>query len=218
MDLELLVELAGTLIILRGWSALVVSPAYHFSSGKTTVLLSILNLLNYKGTICIDNREIRTISPDFLRSQITTITQGGIYLLGSVKFNLDPIDASLRPATCIVTDAMCETMLNRVGLWDIVRARGGLTARMKDMRFSEGQRQLFQFARAMLHHLTMRTKIVLMDEATSSLDEETEARIVTMISTVFAECTKVAISHRPAALNGADVVIRLNAGRPVFVR
>ncbi|KAJ6783399.1 hypothetical protein PWT90_02209 [Aphanocladium album] len=187
-------------------------------SGKTTILLSVLNLINYKGTICIDNREIRTVCPDFLRSQITTITQGGIYLLGSVKFNLDPFDASLRPSTCIVTDAMCEVMLHRVGLWEIIRARGGLSARMKDMRFSGGQCQLFQFARAMLHHQTMRTKIVLMDEATSSLDEETEARIVTILSTAFAGCTKVVISHRQAALSNSDSIIRLNAGQVQLVR
>ncbi|OAA65135.1 ABC transporter-like protein [Akanthomyces lecanii RCEF 1005] len=178
----------------------------------------LLNLINYKGTICIDNREIRTVCPDFLRSQITTVTQGGIYLLGSVKFNLDPFDASLRPSTCIVTDAMCEAMLHRVGLWDIISARGDLTARMKDMRFSGGQRQLFQFARAMLHHHTMRTKIVLMDEATSSLDEETEARIATILSTAFAGCTKVVISHGAIALNSTDSIIRLNAGRAQLVR
>lgn len=188
------------------------------SSGKTTALLSVLNLISYKGTICIDNREIRTVCPDFLRSQITTITQGGIYLLGSVKFNLDPFDASLRPSTCIVTDAMCEAMLHRVGLWGIISARGGLTARMKDMRLSGGQRQLFQFARAMLHHQTMRTKIVLMDEATSSLDEETEARIISIISTAFAGCTKLVISHRATALNSTDSIIRLNAGRAQLVR
>ncbi|KAJ6784583.1 hypothetical protein PWT90_10256 [Aphanocladium album] len=182
-------------------------------SGKTTILLSILNLLKYKGTICIDNREIRTICPEFLRSQITTLTQGGLHLLGSVKFNLDPFDASLRPPTSIITDAMCVSMLQKVGLWDIVSARGGLTARMKDMKFSGGQRQLFQFARAMLHHQSMRTKIILMDEATSSLDEETEARILTTINTAFAGCTKVVISHRPAALGNSDFLIRLNAGQ-----
>ncbi|KAJ3497323.1 hypothetical protein NLG97_g1994 [Lecanicillium saksenae] len=182
-------------------------------SGKTTILLSILNLLKYKGTICIDNREIGTVCPDLLRSQITTITQSGIHLLGSVKFNLDPFDASLRPPTSIVTDEMCVSMLQKVGLWDIIRARGGLTARMKDMKFSEGQRQLFQFARAMVHHKSMRTKIILMDEATSSLDEETEAQILTIINTAFAGCTKVVVSHRPAALGSSDFLIRLNAGQ-----
>ncbi|XWW92914.1 hypothetical protein V2A60_000841 [Cordyceps javanica] len=187
-------------------------------SGKTTILLSILNLLNYKGSICIDNREIRTVCPDLLRAHITTITQGGIHLLGSVRFNLDPFDPSLRPSTCVVTDAMCEAMLRRVGLWDLVRARGGLTARMRDVRFSEGQRQLFQFARAMLHHQTMGTKIVLMDEATSSLDEETEARIIAILGTAFSGCTKVIISHREAALRGSDSIIRLNAGRAQLVR
>ncbi|KAJ6779521.1 hypothetical protein PWT90_07627 [Aphanocladium album] len=99
----------------------------------------------------------------------------------------------------------------RVGLWDIISARGGLTARMKDMRFSGGQRQLFQFARAMLHHQTMGTKILLMDEATSSLDEETEAQILPILKTAFAGCTKMVISHRRAVLDSTDYVKRLFA-------
>ncbi|OAA60085.1 ABC transporter, transmembrane domain, type 1 [Cordyceps fumosorosea ARSEF 2679] len=146
--------------------------------GKTTVLLSILNLLQYKGTISIDNREIRTIHPDFLRSRITTITQGGIHLRGSIKFNLDPFGFEQRPPTCIVTDEACQDVLRRVGLWDIVSRRGNLSSLMKEMNFSQGQRQLFQIARAILHHEATGSRIVLMDEVTSSLDEDTEAQMI----------------------------------------
>lgn len=62
---------------------------------------------------------------------------------------------------------------------------------MKDIKLSEGQRQLFQFARAILHHKTIRTKIVLMDEATSSLDEDTEARVINVIDNTFVGCTRI---------------------------
>ncbi|KAJ3495411.1 hypothetical protein NLG97_g3417 [Lecanicillium saksenae] len=187
-------------------------------SGKTTVLLSILNLLQYKGTISIDNREIRTVPPDYLRSRMTIITQGGIHLRGSVKFNLDPFHHTLRPSTCIVTDQMCQDVLQRVGLWHIISSRGHLSSRMKDMNLSHGQRQLFQIARAILHHETTGSKIVLMDEATSSLDDETDDRIAAIIRSAFVGCAKVIVSHRSPTIYGSDAVMALNEGRAEVAR
>ncbi|TQW12261.1 poly(A)-binding protein-dependent poly(A) ribonuclease [Cordyceps javanica] len=162
-------------------------------SGKTTVLLSILNLVQYKGTISIDDREIRTVPPDLLRARITTITQGGIHLRGSVKFNLDPFDPAQRPPTCIVTNEMCQSALDRVGLWDIISRRGDLSSRMKGVSLSHGQRQLFQLARAILHHEITGSKIILMDEVTSSLDEDTEARMAAVIENKETLCRNVLI-------------------------
>lgn len=188
------------------------------SSGKTTILLSILNLLQYDGKINIDNREIRTVSPDFLRSRITTITQGGIYLRGSVKFNLDPFHPSLRRATEIVTDEMCQDVLQRVGLWNLISSRGHLTSRMKDMNLSDGQRQLFQLARAILHHETTGSRIVLMDEATSNLDDETGDRMSEVLRAAFAGCTVVIISHRALAADVLDVVMRIHEGQAKVIK
>ncbi|XWW94174.1 hypothetical protein V2A60_002116 [Cordyceps javanica] len=176
-------------------------------SGKTTVLLSILNLVQYKGTISIDDREIRTVPPDLLRARITTITQGGIHLRGSVKFNLDPFDPAQRPPTCIVTNEMCQSALDRVGLWDIISRRGDLSSRMKDVSLSHGQRQLFQLARAILHHEITGSKIILMDEVTSSLDEDTEARMAAVIGRAFGGCAKVIVSHRYATLDKSDAIM-----------
>lgn len=182
------------------------------------MLLSILSLLKYKGTISIDDREIGTIPPDLLRSRITTITQGGIHLRGSVKFNLDPFDPTQRPSTTIVTNTMYQDALHRVGLWGIISGRGGLTSRMKDMNLSHGQRQLFQLARAILHHQITRSKIVLMDEPTSSLDEDTETQMTAVIDNAFIGCTRVVISHRYLTLDNSDAVMVLNQGRAHVIR
>ncbi|KAJ6787077.1 hypothetical protein PWT90_07283 [Aphanocladium album] len=187
-------------------------------SGKSTVLLSILNLLQYKGTISIDDREIRTVAPAFLRSRMTVITQGGIHLRGSVKFNLDPFHPSLRPSDCIVTDQMCQDVLQRVGLWNFISRRGHLTSRMKDMNLSQGQRQLFQIARAILHHEITASKIVLIDEATSSLDEDTDGRMVELIKNSFTGCAKVIISHRSPTIYSCDAVLALNEGQADVAR
>ncbi|OAA75071.1 ABC transporter, transmembrane domain, type 1 [Akanthomyces lecanii RCEF 1005] len=185
--------------------------------GKTTVLLSVLNLLEYKGEINIDDREIRTIPPDILRSRITTVTQGGIYLRGTVKFNLDPFSPALRPSGCTLTEEMREDALRRVGLWQIIKDRGGLTESMKDMGLSLGQRQLFQLARAILHHEVTGSKIVLMDEVTAGLDEGTEERIAVILDDAFRGCARVVISHRMPTLDSADAIMVMNQGQAQVV-
>ena len=84
---------------------------------------------------------------------------------------------------------------------------------MKSMKFSIGQRQLFQLARAILHKQITRSNLVLIDEGTASLDEDTEAQMYDVIREVFADCTKVIISHRDALLSRVDVVLSLSNGR-----
>ncbi len=181
------------------------------------MLLSVLNLLEYKGEINIDDREIRTIPPDILRSRITTVTQSGIYLRGTVKFNLDPLGPALRPSGCTLTEEMREDALRRVGLWQIIKDRGGLAESMKDMGFSLGQRQLFQLARAILHHEVTRSKVVLMDEVTAGLDEGTEERIAVILDGAFRGCARVVISHRMPILDSADAIMVMNQGRAQVV-
>lgn len=179
-------------------------------SGKTTILLSILNLLEYSGTISIDDREIRTIPPDVLRSRLTIVTQGRIHLKASVRFNLDPFGDESRPPDSVVTDEMHMDVLRRVGLWGIVSRRGSLDSPMKMMSFSQGQAQLFQLARAILHHEATGSRILLMDEGTAGLDEETETRIMEVLTAAFDGCTKLFISHRMATLEGSESVMVLD--------
>lgn len=156
--------------------------------------------------------------PDVLRTRITIISQGTIHLKGSVRFNLDPFDPSTRPAGVVVTEEMEEDVLRGVGLWEIVTERGGLGAAMKAMQFSYGQARLFQVARAMLHRQVMDSKIVLMDECTSGLDEATEQRIWAIIEEAFAGCTKIFISHRLPGLESADAVMVVEQNQARLVK
>lgn len=181
-------------------------------------MLTILNLLRYTGRITIDHLEIRDLKSTDLRSRITTITQSGLHLRGSVRFNLNPFDPAHRPPNYLMTDAMQEFALRRVGLWDLIFTRGDLDTTMKDMRFSHGQKQLFQMARAILHRQATNSRIVLMDEATSSLDEDTEGRINTLLREEFDGCTKIIISHRQAVLDAAHAVMTLSDGRATVER
>ncbi|KAJ3498540.1 hypothetical protein NLG97_g1033 [Lecanicillium saksenae] len=177
-------------------------------SGKTSVLLALLHLLEYTGSIYIDGRELRTVPRELLRNRITTITQSGVQLRASVRFNMDPLEFGSRPGNYPNDDTLAG-ILRRVGLWDHILRHGGLDAEMRAMKFSVGQAQLFQLARAILHRQITRSKLVLIDEGTASLDAETETRMLNLMREAFAGCTKMVISHRDTVLTDADVEQRL---------
>lgn len=161
---------------------------------------------------------------DRLRRSITTITQSGLELNGSVRFNLNPFGFSTRTTTTTglasaypTDDDLTET-LRQVGLWPRVEEVGGLDSPMTELKLSHGQRQLFQLARAMVHRAATGATLLLMDEGTASMDDETERRVEELLSEAFAGCTKVIISHRPALLARADVVVRLDHGKAEVTR
>lgn len=187
-------------------------------SGKTTIILSILNLLQFTGTVKIDSHEIRTVNPDLLRSKITTITQSGIYLRGSVAYNLFPYDSALLPAGVVVTPQMMEDVLERVGLWALITGRGQLTSAMKDVNLSHGQRRLFSVARAILHHEVTDSKIVLMDEATEGLDEDTAGAITALVNSAFIGCTRVVVTHDESTIRGAETRLTLRGNSVTVAR
>lgn len=173
------------------------------------MLLALLRLLEYTGNIYIDGRELRTIPRNELRARITTITQAGLAIKSSVRFNMNPfVGTEVASADEQMTD-----ILQRVGLWEHIEARGGLDAAMSTMKFSVGERQLFQLARAILHKDNTGSSLFLMDEGTSSIDEATEQRIYSLIKEYFAGCTKIIISHREAVLADTDVVLHMSDGR-----
>lgn len=180
--------------------------------------MTILGMLKFSGSISIDGREIRTIPADALRSRITTLTQCGLQLVGSVRFNMDPFDPALRPIELIVNDDMLIGILRRVGIWSLIEKHGGLDADMFVIKLSYGQKQMFQLARAILHKQTMRTKIVLIDEATSAVDSETDDRMQQVIREVFDDCTMLMVSHRPSVFTKADLILTLKRGEAAVYR
>lgn len=185
-------------------------------SGKSSLLLTLLHLIEYSGSISIDGRDIKTVPRSLLRQRITTITQAGLELKGSVRLNLDPSKYISRPPRSDLpapTDDDLISALERVGLWHLVEEAGGLDADMTKLKLSHGQRQLFQLARAIFHHGAAQSRVVLIDEGTASMDEETEARVKRLMEEVFAGCTKIFISHRPTLLSEAQVILRLDAGK-----
>lgn len=177
------------------------------------MLLAILRLLDYSGTITIDGLELKSVPLQTLRTRITTITQSGLELKGTIRYNLNPFDSDCYPPGYELTNEMQVDVLQRVGLLNLITSRGGLEADMITMNFSHGQKQLFQVARAMLHKHIMNSRVVLVDEGTSSMDEASEEHVRELMDVFFADCTKIFISHRLDFLRRANVVLTLEDGK-----
>ncbi|KHN95178.1 ABC transporter, transmembrane domain, type 1 [Metarhizium album ARSEF 1941] len=196
-------------------------------SGKSSLLLTMLNFLNYKGVITIDGVELSQIPRQALRCLITTIPQDMVELPGTLRDNMAP------PGTGTATrdgdsdsDSLIAEVLSRTRLKEHVDAHGGLDAPLADMGFSHGQKQLLALARAILHQRRSGSKILLVDEATSAMDADTAALMHRLMDDAFADCTVVAISHshsHPHEPGGAhlrrpDLVLRVDDGKVTRLR
>lgn len=124
-------------------------------SGKSSMLLALLHLINSGGTITVDGINTLRIPRDLLRERLTSVPQDPVFLAGTVRLNADPHGKS--------SDESIVDALRVVCLWDMIETKGGLNADVNDELFSKGQQQLFSLARALLNH----SRIVVMDEASS---------------------------------------------------
>ena len=180
-------------------------------SGKISLLLAILGLVDYTGSIKIDHLETSSVPKDLLRSRITTISQDAVQLSGSVRENLLPYDGQAKDSR--MDDTLLIRTLERVGLCESISSKGGLNASLSDISLSEGQMQFLCLARAMLHNYWAGCKVVLMDEPTSNMDYETETRIQSLVREVFDGCTILMISHRKEAIADVDVLLEVANGK-----
>lgn len=175
----------------------------------------MLHLLDQSGSVKIDDIDTSDLTRQHLRSRITVIAQDPVELQGSVRCNLvpwDPAEAEELSPGALVGDAVMNETLSQVGLRDLVSANGGLEADFSTLGLSQGQRQLFCLARAVLHHKVMRTKIVLVDEATSNMDMDTDREMQVVMTAAFSECTVMTVAHRLETIQNVDVVLELENG------
>ncbi|KAK2593184.1 hypothetical protein QQS21_009113 [Conoideocrella luteorostrata] len=180
-------------------------------SGKSSLLLTLLNFLEYTGSIKIDGVELSQIPREQLRSSITTIPQDFVQLPGSLRFNLLPLTKAKTADP--LHDIVINEVLDRLGLAEFIESRGGLDADLSEIGFSHGQRQLLAIARAVLHKFQHDTNILFIDEATSSIDAETAEAMERILDEVFSNCTIISISHRPEIVASADLVVKMDSGR-----
>uniref|UniRef100_A0A8C0KHX7 ATP binding cassette subfamily C member 9 n=1 Tax=Canis lupus dingo TaxID=286419 RepID=A0A8C0KHX7_CANLU len=162
-----------------------------------------LPFYNLTGLIVIDGIDISKLPLHTLRSRLSIILQDPILFSGSIRFNLDP--------ECKCTDDRLWEALEIAQLKNMVKSLpGGLDAIVTEggENFSVGQRQLFCLARAFVR----KSSILIMDEATASIDMATENILQKVVMTAFADRTVVTIAHRVHTILTADLVIVMKRG------
>ena len=178
-------------------------------SGKSTIALCLFRLLEpTTGTISIDDVDITTIGLDKLRKNITIIPQDPTLMEGSLRFNIDPLG--------LYTDKEIEDVMKDIGFWYICESTDDKgDKRGLDMLITEngsnisiGEKQLICIARAILR----KSKIVVMDEATASIDINTENIIQTAITKLLSQSTIITIAHRIKTIIHSDRILVLERG------
>ncbi|XP_061570965.1 ATP-binding cassette sub-family C member 9 isoform X1 [Cololabis saira] len=173
-------------------------------SGKSSLSLAFFNMVDiFEGKIIIDGIDICKLPLQTLRSRLSIILQDPVLFSGSIRFNLDP------ERKC--TDDRLWEALEIAQLKNMVKALpGGLDAAVTEggENFSVGQRQLFCLARAFVR----KSSILIMDEATASIDMATENILQKVVMTAFADRTVVTIAHRVHTILTADLVIVMKRG------
>ncbi len=177
----------------------------HTGAGKTSII-SIINRLYeiQSGTIQIDGRNIKDFDRDVLRQHIGIVLQDVFLFSGSVMENITLRNQSIPKEEVInVTKAVGvhEFIMTLPGDYDFNVMERGNT-------LSQGQRQLLSLARALLYN----PSILILDEATSSIDSETEQLIQRAIDKVIKDRTAIIIAHRLSTIRKADEIIVLEKG------
>ncbi|KDO28325.1 hypothetical protein SPRG_06375 [Saprolegnia parasitica CBS 223.65] len=170
-------------------------------AGKSSLVVALLRLVEVEGGhIAIDGVDLRTLGLHDVRDRIAIIPQDPILFSGSVRSNLDPFDR--------FDDDALWTSLKRAHLDTKVTSLDAIVDE-RGVNFSVGERQLLCIARALLQKAT----VLLMDEATASIDAATDAALQETLRAAFHHCTCITIAHRINTILDADRILVLDNGR-----
>jgi ATP-binding cassette subfamily C (CFTR/MRP) protein 1 len=158
-----------------------------------------------QGEIYLDDQAISDMSSFSLRNSLTIVPQNALILTATIRDNLDPSRQK--------QDSELWNALEVCKLLNVVKSfPDGLDTKLaNDINLSSGQRQLFSLARALLRN----RKVLVLDEATSSMDYETDAAVQQILRTQFNHCTIITVAHRIATVRDYDRILVLSNGQMV---
>jgi ATP-binding cassette subfamily B protein len=178
----------------------------HTGAGKTTLISLLMRFYDVqRGAIRIDGVDIKEMNLDELRSRFGVVLQDPFLFSGTVESNI-------RLGTARIQDQDVEQAAEDVNLADFIRSLpGGFREEVRERgsTLSTGQKQLISFARALAHS----PKILILDEATSSVDTETEFRVRDALNRMVEGRTALIIAHRLSTIQRADKIIVMHKGQ-----
>ncbi|KAG7099723.1 hypothetical protein E1B28_001540 [Marasmius oreades] len=176
-------------------------------SGKSTLALSLLRMLEpLSGSIYMDGIDISEIGLEDLRTRITIVSQDVSLFSGTLRTNLDPLGEN--------SDEDCLDVMKRCHLFSVLNHKGSMNEHdLLDLPVSQGslsggEKQLVALARAVLR----RTNIIIMDEATSQIDNELDENIQRTIREELSSAIVITIAHRLKTIIDSDRILVLNGG------
>jgi ATP-binding cassette, subfamily B, multidrug efflux pump len=183
-----------------------VAAVGHTGAGKTTLISLLLRFYDVqRGAVRVGGIDIREFDPRELRHHFGVVLQDPHLFSGTIAGNI-------RLGTASITDQMLESAAAQVNLLEFIESlpQGfAQPVRERGDGLSTGQKQLISFARALAHN----PRFLILDEATSSVDTETEFRVREALNRLVEGRTSIVIAHRLSTIQRADRILVMHKGR-----
>ncbi|MBS1815991.1 MAG: ABC transporter ATP-binding protein [Acidobacteria bacterium] len=178
----------------------------HTGAGKTTITALMMRFYDIQhGTVLVDGINVRNQDLNALRRRFGVVLQDSTLFTGTIADNI-------RLGSTYITDEQVEQAADEVNIGDFIRTLPlGFEEPVQERgaTLSTGQKQLISFARALAH----RPAVLILDEATSSVDTDTELRVRLALDRMITGRTSVVIAHRLSTIQKADVILVMHKGQ-----